>query len=75
MGQPGQKLDMSVITVTLLVEDHLGTKVVALNRYRHLDLTVNGKIKNKSKQPNFILQSIIFFILRRRFCFFVSAGC
>lgn len=35
---------MSVITVTLLVEDHLGTKVIALNRYSYQDLTEAGKI-------------------------------
>ncbi|KAF1374215.1 hypothetical protein PFLUV_G00247310 [Perca fluviatilis] len=32
IGSPGQERSMSVITVTLLVEDHLGAKVIALNR-------------------------------------------
>ncbi|XP_039991901.1 polycystin-1 [Xiphias gladius] len=32
MGRSGQEKYMSVITVTLLVEDHLGSKVIALNR-------------------------------------------
>ncbi|XP_008289301.1 polycystin-1 [Stegastes partitus] len=32
MGSPGQQKNMSVIAVTLLVEDHLGAKVIALNR-------------------------------------------
>lgn len=29
---PGRERNMSVITVTLLVEDHLGAKVIALNK-------------------------------------------
>ncbi|XP_054455423.1 polycystin-1 [Anoplopoma fimbria] len=32
MGIPGRERNASVITVTLLVEDHLGAKVIALNR-------------------------------------------
>ncbi|XP_069012250.1 polycystin-1 [Embiotoca jacksoni] len=32
MGIPGQQKNMSVITVILLVEDHLGLKVTAMNR-------------------------------------------
>ncbi|KAK9530722.1 hypothetical protein VZT92_012210 [Zoarces viviparus] len=32
MGSPGRERNASVITVTLLVEDHLGAKVIALNR-------------------------------------------
>uniref|UniRef100_A0AAQ4PFT7 Polycystic kidney disease 1b n=2 Tax=Gasterosteus aculeatus aculeatus TaxID=481459 RepID=A0AAQ4PFT7_GASAC len=32
MGSPGRKRNVSVITVTLLIEDHLGAKVIALNR-------------------------------------------
>ncbi|XP_044035256.1 polycystin-1 isoform X2 [Siniperca chuatsi] len=32
MGSPGHERGMSVITVTLLIEDHLGAKVIALNR-------------------------------------------
>lgn len=43
MGRPGQEQDISVITVTLQVEDYLGTKVIALNRYCHQDLTDYGK--------------------------------
>jgi len=32
MGSPEKGKTTSVITVTLLVEDHLGAKVIALNR-------------------------------------------
>ncbi|XP_068439233.1 polycystin-1 [Clinocottus analis] len=32
MGSPGREKNTSVITVTLLVEDHLGAKVIALSR-------------------------------------------
>ncbi|XP_051273916.1 polycystin-1 isoform X2 [Dicentrarchus labrax] len=43
MGSPEHKRNMSVITVTLLVEDHLGAKVVALNRI----LTVEHPAKDR----------------------------
>ncbi|XP_032358090.1 polycystin-1 [Etheostoma spectabile] len=42
IGSPGQERSMSVITVTLLVEDHLGAKVIALNRM----LTVDNPAKD-----------------------------
>lgn len=45
MGRPGQEQDISVVTVTLLLEDYLGTKVIALNRYCHHDLTALEKEK------------------------------
>lgn len=32
VGRPGQERNMSIITVTLLVENHLGAKVIALNK-------------------------------------------
>lgn len=39
MGRPAQEQDISVVTVTLQLEDYLGTKVIALNRYCHHNLT------------------------------------
>ncbi|XP_067432834.1 polycystin-1 [Thunnus thynnus] len=40
---PGRERNMSVITVTLLVEDHLGAKVIALNK----TLTVENPARDK----------------------------
>ncbi|KAM4623628.1 polycystin-1 [Polymixia lowei] len=59
LGSHGIERDMSVITVTLLVEDHLGAKVIALNR----TLTVHparGKVasqwlRNKSQTELWVL--------------------
>ncbi|KAE8284545.1 Polycystin-1 [Larimichthys crocea] len=54
MGSPGNKRSVSVITVTLLVEDHLGSKVIALNRMLTVENPVRGEaagqwLRNKSQ--------------------------
>lgn len=43
MGRPGQDQNISVVTVTLQIEDYLGTKVIALNRYWNHNLTAFSK--------------------------------
>ncbi|XP_070847293.1 polycystin-1 [Chaetodon trifascialis] len=43
MGSPGKERSMSVITVTLLIEDHQGAKVTALNRM----LTVKNPVRDE----------------------------
>ncbi|KAG8008965.1 Polycystin-1, partial [Nibea albiflora] len=54
MGSPGNERSVSVITVTLLVEDHLGSKVIALNRMLTVENPVRGEaagqwLRNKSQ--------------------------
>ncbi|KAK1881874.1 Polycystin-1 [Dissostichus eleginoides] len=54
MGSPGQERSTSVISVTLLVEDHLGSKVIALNRMLTVetppkDAVANQWLRNKSQ--------------------------
>ncbi|XP_030255555.1 polycystin-1 [Sparus aurata] len=54
IGSPGQERNMSVITLTLQVEDHLGTKVIALNRVLTIVNTVRVEddsqwLRNKSQ--------------------------
>ncbi|XP_061564100.1 polycystin-1 [Cololabis saira] len=53
-GSPGQPKNMSLITVTLVVEDHLGAKAIALNRTLTIENPSNGKVasqwlRNKSQ--------------------------
>ncbi|KAM6897519.1 polycystin-1 [Xenentodon cancila] len=53
-GRPGQQKNISVITVTLLVEDHLGAKAIALSRTLTIENPSSGKVtshwlRNKSK--------------------------
>ncbi|XP_075313535.1 polycystin-1 [Odontesthes bonariensis] len=43
MGSPGHQTNMSVITVTLLIEDHMGVKFIALNR----TLTVKNPVRDE----------------------------
>ncbi|XP_029311858.1 polycystin-1 [Cottoperca gobio] len=54
MGSPGLEKSLSVITVTLLVEDHLGSKVMALNRMLTVetppkDAAASQWLRNKSQ--------------------------
>ncbi|KAI9529372.1 hypothetical protein NQZ68_011077 [Dissostichus eleginoides] len=54
MGSPGQERSTSVISVTLLVEDHLGAKVIALNRMLTVetppkDAVAGQWLRNKSQ--------------------------
>ncbi|XP_034415177.1 polycystin-1 [Cyclopterus lumpus] len=54
MGSPEREKNTSVITVTLLVEDHLGAKVIALNRKLTVETPPRDKVasqwlRNKSQ--------------------------
>ncbi|XP_070708244.1 polycystin-1 [Pempheris klunzingeri] len=54
MGSSGPERSVSVITVTLLVEDHLGAKVIALNRILTVESPAGDKdasqwLRNKSQ--------------------------
>ncbi|XP_049915502.1 polycystin-1 isoform X2 [Epinephelus moara] len=54
VGSPGQERSTSVITVTLLVEDHVGAKVIALNRTLAVETPVRDEVarqwlRNKSQ--------------------------
>ncbi|KAI3365437.1 hypothetical protein L3Q82_010525, partial [Scortum barcoo] len=54
MGSPGQDSSISFITVRLLVENHLGAKVIALNRVLTMknpamDKDANQRLRNKSQ--------------------------
>ncbi|XP_054860443.1 polycystin-1 isoform X2 [Amphiprion ocellaris] len=47
MGSPGQQKNMSVITLILLVEDHLGAKVLALNRTLTVENHKSGEVASQ----------------------------
>nr|XP_046233896.1 polycystin-1 [Scatophagus argus] len=54
MGSPGQERSMSVIIVTVLVENHQGSKVIALNRTLTVQIPVRNEdtgqwLRNKSQ--------------------------
>uniref|UniRef100_UPI003AAB6BD9 polycystin-1 n=1 Tax=Centroberyx gerrardi TaxID=166262 RepID=UPI003AAB6BD9 len=60
MGSPGLERNMSVITVTVLVEDHLGAKVIALNRtltveHPARDEVASQWLRNKSQTELWVL--------------------
>ncbi|XP_037547532.1 LOW QUALITY PROTEIN: polycystin-1 [Nematolebias whitei] len=54
MGSPGQQENTTVITVTVIIENHLGAKVTALNRTLIVEDSLDGKaddqwVRNKSQ--------------------------
>ncbi|KAF7653465.1 hypothetical protein LDENG_00082420 [Lucifuga dentata] len=59
VGSPGRERDLSVITVTLLIEDHLGSKVVALNRTLTVESPavdeVSSRLRNRSQTELWVL--------------------